>query len=121
MSVSGDIFQSSSSLTIAELYSSPTVRYNGELVDQRLKLVERSPKPEGYVYGDIAQGGTSILAISALFAIVLAAVVPYFLAIGDTAKRQQEEREEASSFKPRFSKTPTKAGTVKKSETKKGK
>ena len=112
-------FLSSSSLPLAELYSSPTARYNGELIDKSLKLVEPTAKPEGYVYGAVSQDATPILAITALFSVFAAAAVPYFLAIGDTAKRQQEEREESSSFKPRFSKTPSPA--VKKSPTKKGK
>ena len=44
---------------LAELFSSPTATYNGELVDKTLKLVEKAPKPEGYAYGAVSDAGTS--------------------------------------------------------------
>jgi len=55
--------------------------------------VERVPKPAGYEYGAVSNDATPILAIGALFVLVLAAVVPYFLSIGEGAQSQQRERE----------------------------
>ena len=62
-----------------------------------------------YEYGAVSSNATPILVIGMLVTIVLAAVVPGFLSIGDVAKRQQEKFEEEGSFKGnlKFSKTPT--------------
>ena len=41
-------------------------RYNGELIQQGLKAVEKAPVPEGYVYGAVATDGLPIAIASAL-------------------------------------------------------
>ena len=81
------------SLPLAELYANPTARYNGELIDQSLKLVEKVSKPAGYEYGAVSQDGVPVLASALVLVVALAAAVPYFLAIGETAQAQQRERE----------------------------
>ena len=86
-------FDSILSMPLAELYSSPTATYKGELIDKSLKLVTQVPKPDGYVYGQVSDAGLPVLALGALVVVVLAAAVPYFLAIGETAQKQQRERE----------------------------
>ena len=106
------------SMPLAELYASPTARYNGELIDKKIKVQSVDyTKPDNYKYGDVSSNATPALFIGALASIILAAAVPRFLAIGDTAKRQQEEYEQQSTFKPRFGKKPiagTKVGEKKK-------
>jgi hypothetical protein len=51
-----------------------------------------------------------LIILGSIATIGLAAVVPSFLAVGDTAKRQQEEFEEENTkkggFKPKFGKKP---------------
>ena len=98
------------SMPLAELYANPTARYNGELIDKDLKLVERRERPADYKYGDVNADATPLLFVGAIATIGLAAIVPSFLAVGDTAKRQQEEFEEENTkkggFKPRFGKKP---------------
>ena len=86
-------FDSILSMPLAELYSSPTATYNGELIDKSLKLVDKVPKPDGYVYGQVSDAGLPVLAAGALVVVALAAFIPYFLAIGETAQKQQRERE----------------------------
>lgn len=86
-------FDSILSMPLAELYSSPTATYKGELIDKSLKLVAQAPKPDGYVYGQVSDAGLPVLALGALAVVALAAFIPYFLAIGETAQSQQRERE----------------------------
>ena len=50
-------------------------------------------KPDGYVYGAVSQDATPILAIGLLFSVVFAAIVPFFLSIGESALNQQRDRE----------------------------
>jgi len=105
--------QNYASLPLAELYANPTARYNGELIDTKLKLVTPAPKPDGYVYGDVNAGATPVLILGAIASLVLAAAVPRFLAIGDVAKRQQEKYEQApTALKPLFTKKKAAALTV---------
>jgi hypothetical protein len=35
------------SFNLAELYASPAATYNGELISNTLKVVEKIPKPDG--------------------------------------------------------------------------
>ena len=77
----------------AELFSSPTATYNGELIDKTLKLVERVPKPPGYDYGAVDSAGNPFLAAGLVLVMVLGAVIPLVLAIGETALKQQREYE----------------------------
>lgn len=81
------------SLFTAELMSGPTARYNGELIDKSLKLVEKVPKPDGYVYGNVAPGAETFLAFGALLIVGVGALVPFILSIGESAQSQQRERE----------------------------
>ena len=81
------------SLFTAELLSGPAARYNGELIDQSLKLVEKVAKPEGYVYGNVAPGAETFLAFGALLIVGAGALVPFVLSIGESAQSQQRERE----------------------------
>ena len=74
-------------MPLAELYANPTARYNGELIDKDLKLVERRERPADYKYGDVNADATPLLFVGAIATIGLAAIVPSFLAVGDTAKR----------------------------------
>jgi len=58
-----------------------------------LKVVERAPKPGNYEYGAVSADATPILAVSLLLIVSFAAIIPYILAIGETALKQQRERE----------------------------
>ena len=84
---------SSSGFNIAELFSGPAARYNGELIDKSLKLVEKVPKPDGYEYGAVSADSVAPLIASLVLIVSVAAIVPYFLSIGETALKQQRERE----------------------------
>lgn len=75
--------------TLAELFASPAAKYNGELIDKSLKLVEKAAKADGYVYGAVAEDGTVGLALGLIIVVGFAAVVPYFLSVGETALKQQ--------------------------------
>lgn len=83
----------SSGFNIAELFSGPAARYNGELIDKSLKLAEKVPKPEGYEYGAVSADSVAPLIASLVLIVSVAAIVPYFLSIGETALKQQRERE----------------------------
>jgi hypothetical protein len=78
---------------VAELFSGPAAKYNGELIDKSLKLVERVPKPPGYEYGAVSADSLAPLIGSLVLVLGFAAFVPYFLAIGETALKQQRDRE----------------------------
>ena len=82
------------SWAVAELYSGPAAKYNGELISESLKVVERVPKPAGYEYGAVSQDATPILAVSLLLIVSLGFLIPYILSIGEGALIQQREREE---------------------------
>ena len=84
---------SSNGFSIAELFSGPAARYNGELIDKSLKIVEKVPKAEGYEYGAVSADSIAPLIASLVLVVSLAAIVPYFLSIGETALKQQRERE----------------------------
>ena len=84
---------SGSAFNIAELFSGPAARYNGELIDQSLKLVDKVPKPDGYEYGAVSADSIAPLIASLVLVVSVAAIVPYFLSIGETALKQQRERE----------------------------
>lgn len=90
-------FKDASSWSMAELYASPTARYNGELIDQKLKLVEPKSKPADYDYGAVSSDGAPFLAVGALLAVCIAALIPFILSIGESAQAQQRDRE-ASDF-----------------------
>jgi len=81
------------SLYTAELFSGPAAKYNGELIDKSLKLVDSVPKPAGYVYGEVAPGAEVFLAFSALAIVGAGALIPFILSIGESAQTQQRERE----------------------------
>jgi len=83
----------SSGFNIAELFSGPAARYNGELIDKSLKLIEKSPKPEGYEYGAVSSDAVGPLIAGMVFVLIVGALVPYFLSIGEAALSQQRERE----------------------------
>ena len=83
---------------IAELFSGPAARYNGELIDKSLKIVERAPKPEGYVYGAVSSDSIAPLLASLVLVVGVGALLPYFLSIGETALKQQREREAADNI-----------------------
>ena len=57
--------------------------------------MEKVPKPAGYEYGAVSADGVPVLASALILVVALAAAVPYFLAIGETAQAQQREREAA--------------------------
>jgi flagellar basal body-associated protein FliL len=77
----------------AELFSGPAAKYNGELIDKSLKLVDSVPKPAGYVYGEVAPGAEIFLAFGALAIVGAGALIPFILSIGESAQTQQRERE----------------------------
>ena len=84
-----------SSFVVSELFSGPAAKYNGELISETLKVVERQPQVDpNYVYGDVSQGSTPILFVSLILVIALGAAIPYFLSIGESAQAQQRKREE---------------------------
>jgi hypothetical protein len=85
--------ESSTTYTIAELYSSPTATYNGELINPRLQTVEKPPPPPGYQYGAVSDSAAPFLAAALILSIGIGAIVPMVLSIGDIALRQQRERE----------------------------
>ena len=106
------------SLFTAELYSGPAAKYNGELIDKSLKLVEAVPKPAGYVYGEVAPGAEVFLAFGALAIVGAGALIPFVLSIGESAQTQQREREAsdkigAYSFSQNKKKTITAAPAMK--------
>jgi len=96
----------------------PTAKYYNEkgqleFVDKKITLVERSPKPEGYKYGidmiafillsliitysiylgEVSNSGLPVLAFGLVAVVALAAAVPSFFSIGESAKKQQKEFE----------------------------
>jgi hypothetical protein len=84
---------SGSGFNVAELFSGPAARYNGELIDKSLKIVDKVPKPDGYEYGAVSADSVAPLIASLVLIVSVAAIVPYFLSIGETALKQQRERE----------------------------
>ncbi|KAJ1415993.1 hypothetical protein B484DRAFT_401286 [Ochromonadaceae sp. CCMP2298] len=83
-----------SSFNVAELFSSPAAKYNGEFIDQSLKAVVAAPKPEGYEYGAVNDAGLTFLAFGMLAACILGAVVPFVLSVGESALEQQRRFED---------------------------
>lgn len=76
-------------LFLSELYSSPTAKYNGELISPSIKVVPVAPKPEGYAYGAVSDAAAPALLVGVIASIIAAAAVPAFLSIGESAKKQQ--------------------------------
>ena len=91
-----------SSLTLAELFSGPAAKYNGELVMPGLKqvTVAKAELPAGTRYGDVSAEGYPVLGSGLLLVVLLAAAVPYFLSIGESAQAQQRVREESDKTNP---------------------
>ena len=85
----------------AELFASPAATYGGKLIDSSLKLVEKAPKPAGYEYGAVdSAAGSPVLFGSLLLVVATAALVPYFLSIGESAQTQQRVREASDKTNP---------------------
>jgi hypothetical protein len=55
-------------------------------------------KPPDYVYGAVSQDATPILAVGLLLSVAIAAIVPFILAIGESAQAQQREREDQNKI-----------------------
>jgi hypothetical protein len=87
-----------SSITLAELYSGPTARYNGELISPSVKEIKIEPKPEGYQYGAVSGDATPALFVGAFLVVALAAFVPGFLSAGESAKKQNLEFEKENKI-----------------------
>jgi len=105
---------SETSFQLAELYSGPAARYNGELIMPGLKqvaTVAQAP-PAGVRYGDVSTDGLPALVGGSLFVVLLAAAVPRFLAIGESAQSQQRTREISDKSNP-YNSFVNKAGSKK--------
>mmetsp|Transcript_28346 Transcript_28346/g.27164 ORF Transcript_28346/g.27164 Transcript_28346/m.27164 type:complete len:154 (+) Transcript_28346:84-545(+) len=93
LKMSNNIFETSS-MNLAELFSSPTATYNGELIQQGLKRVPIAAKAADYDYGNVPNDAIPVLATLLILSVGIAAVVPYVLSIGEGAQAQQRERED---------------------------
>ena len=91
-----------SSLPLAELFSGPAAKYNGELVMPGLKSVVATKEalPEGARYGDVSSDGLPALGLGLFAVVALAAAVPSFLSIGEAAQSQQRDREVGDKTNP---------------------
>jgi hypothetical protein len=92
----------SSSFLRMELFSPPAAKYNGELIMPGLKQTTTSKValPEGTKYGDVSADGAPALAAGLAVTVLLAAAVPYFLSIGESAQAQQRVREASDKSNP---------------------
>ena len=108
-----------SSLPLAELFSGPSAKYNGELIMPGLKTVKsvKEPLPAGTKYGDVSSDGLPALGSGLIVVVALAAAVPYFLSIGESAQSQQRVREAGDKTNPynqfvNKARPPAKSGVV---------
>jgi hypothetical protein len=98
MNMHTNVMTDFSTLNIAELFSSPTARYNGELISTTIKEVPVTAKPSAYEYGAVSADGAPVLVIATILTILLAAIVPGFLSAGESALNQQRGFEDSNKI-----------------------
>ena len=105
-----------------ELFSPPAAKYNGELIMPGLKQTTTSKValPEGTKYGDVSADGAPALAAGLAVTVLLAAAVPYFLSIGESAQAQQRVREASDKSNPNNKFVPGNKNAVKSAVPKQG-